>query len=75
MERNQPGANPMQEAKRIAATPAGQELIRLLQRSGGNDLKQAMEKAAAGDYSGAKDAISALLKDPEAKKLMDQLGR
>jgi len=75
MEHNQPGTNPMQEARRIAATPAGQELIRHLQRSGGTDLKQAMEKAAAGDYSAAKAAISALLKDPEAKKLMEQLGR
>lgn len=75
MERNQPGANPIQEAKRIAATPAGQELIRLLQRSGGDDLKQAMERAAAGDYSGAQKTLSALLQTSEAQKLLDQLGR
>ena len=75
MERNQPGVNPMQEAKRIAATPAGQELIRLLQRSGGDDLKQAMERAAAGDYAGAQKTLSALLQTKEAKKLLEQLGR
>lgn len=75
MERNQPGANPMQEAKRIAATPAGQELIKLLQKQGGTDLKQAMDRAAAGDYSAAQKALSSLLQNPEAKKLLDQLGR
>ena len=75
MERNQPGANPIQEAKRIAATPTGRELIRLLQKQGGTDLQQAMERAAAGDYSGAQKALSVLLQDPETKKLLEQLGR
>ena len=75
MERNQSQSNPMQEAKRIAATPAGQELIKLLQRTGGDELKQAMAKAATGDYTGAQKALSALLQDPEAQKLLNQLGR
>ena len=75
MERKQPGANPIQEAKRIAATPAGRELIRLLQKQGGTDLQQAMERAATGDYSGAQKARSVLLQDPETKKLLEQLGR
>ena len=75
MERNQPGSDPIREARRIAATPAGQELVRLLQRTGGEELKQAMAKAAAGDYSAAQKALSALLQDPEAQKLMNQLGR
>ena len=75
MERNQPGANPMQEAKRIAGTPAGQELIKLLQKQGGNDLKQAMERAAAGDYSAAQKTLSALLQTEGAQKLLQQLGR
>ena len=75
MERNQPGANPIQEAKRIAAPPAGRELIRLLQKQRGTELQQAMERAAAGDYSGAQKALSVLLQDPETKKLLEQLGR
>jgi len=75
MERNQTGADPIQEARRIAATPAGQELIRLLQKQGGTDLKQALAKAAAGDYSHAQKALSDLLQTQEAKKLLDQLGR
>ena len=75
MERKQPQPGPIQEARRIAATPAGQELVKLLQRNGGDELKQAMAKAAAGDYSGAQKALSALLQDPEAQKLLNQLGR
>ena len=65
----------MQDIMRLAQSPAGQQLIRMLQQSGGQELKQAMDKAAAGDYSTAKETISALMNDPEAKKLLEQLGR
>lgn len=64
----------MQDILRLAQSPEGQKLILMLQKSGGKDLQQAMEKAAAGDYSKAKETISNLMKDPEAKKLMEQLG-
>ena len=64
----------MQEAMKIAASPAGQELIRLLQESGGDSLRQAMEKASAGDYAQAKQTINSLLSSPEARKLLKQLG-
>ena len=65
----------IQEAMRLAGTPAGQQLLNLLQKNGGDELQQAMAKAAAGDYKQAKKALSALLDDPEVKKLMQQLGR
>ena len=65
----------MQDILRLAQSPAGQQLIQMLQKSGGQELKDAMEKAAAGDYSKAKETLSSLMKDPEAKKLMEQLGR
>ena len=75
MEHTNSGADPMQEARKIASSPAGQELIRLLQRNGGAGLQQALAKAAAGDYADAKDTLSALLNDPEAQYLLKQLGR
>lgn len=75
MVSNNPGADPIQEAKRIAASPAGQELIRLLQQNGGQHLQQALNKAAKGDYADAKDALSALLNNPDAQSLLNQLGR
>ena len=74
MDMNGNARNPMQEAMKIAATPAGQELIRLLQQNGGDELREAMSKASAGDYTQAKQAINSLLRSPEAKKLLEQLG-
>ena len=67
--------NLMLEAMKIAATPAGRQLMALLLKQGGNDLQNAMEKAAAGDISQAQKAIASLLDNPEAKKLLEQLGR
>ena len=65
----------IQEALRLANTPTGQQLLALLQKNGGDDLNKAMNSAAAGNYDQAKQTLSALLTDPEAKKLLDQLGR
>lgn len=65
----------IQEALRLAGTPVGQQLLALLQKNGGDGLKAAMDQAAAGDYGRAKNALASLLADPEAKKLLDQLGR
>ena len=67
--------NLIREAMRLAGTPAGQQLLALLQKNGGDGLKSAMDQAAAGDYEQAKQSLSALLSDPEAKKLLQQLGR
>lgn len=75
MQNSSNNQNPMQEAMKIAGTPAGQQLIQLLQQNGGEELRQAMAKAAAGDYAQAKQALTSLLDTPEAKKLLDQLGR
>lgn len=65
----------IQEALRLANTPTGQQLLTLLQKNGGSNLNTAMDHAAAGNYDQAKQALSALLSDPEVKKLLEQLGR
>lgn len=75
MENRSDPKNTMQEAMKLAATPAGQQLAKLLQENGGDELRQAMASAAAGNYDHAKQAIAALLNDPQAKKLLEQLGR
>ena len=62
------------EIMAMAQSPAGQQLIRLLQQTGGNEVQQAMVKAAAGDYTQAKQLLSALMQDPQASKLLKQLG-
>lgn len=64
----------MQEAMRLAKTPAGQQLLQMLQQANAAELQQAMSSAAAGDYTQAKKTLSALLDTPEARKLLNQLG-
>ena len=64
----------IQQAMKLAQSPAGQQLIKLLQETGGNDLQSAIEKAAAGDYTQAKQALNTLMRNPEARKLLKQMG-
>ena len=63
----------MQDAMRLAATPAGQQLIALLRQQGGRELQHALNSAAVGDYAKAKPALETLMADPQAQKLLNQL--
>lgn len=65
----------MQEALRLAQSDTGQQLLSLLKARDGNALKQAMEQAAAGDYRNMLQTMSALLADPNARQLLEQLRR
>lgn len=58
----------------LAQSRAGRQLIALLQQSGGDALKTAVAAAAAGDYGQAQTILTSLLENPEAKKLLEQLG-
>ena len=71
MQNNQ---DAIREAMRMAQTPAGQQLIQMLRADSSQELKAAMDKAAAGDYAAAKQALSAILSNPEAQKLLRQMG-
>ena len=50
---NLPDNFSMQEVLRMAASPAGQQLIALLRQQDGNAFQSAMSSAAAGDYTQA----------------------
>lgn len=65
----------MQEAMRLANSPAGRQLIQLLRQTGNENMQKAMNSAASGDYESAKKLLSEMLNTPEAKKIMEQLGR
>lgn len=71
MQNNQ---DAIREAMRMAQTPAGQQLIQLLRSGNNQSLQTAMDRAAAGDYAGAKQALSGILSNPEAQKLLSQMG-
>lgn len=72
---NLPNHVSMQEVLRMAASPAGQQLIAMLRKQSGSDFQAAMSSAASGDYTQAKQAIEKLMADPQALKLLKQLGR
>ena len=61
-------------AMKMAGTPEGQQLIRLLQSSGGEELQKAMTGASAGDYTAMKQILTGLMNNPEAQKLLRQMG-
>lgn len=63
----------MSEILRLAQSPAGQQLVSLLQRTGGTQLQNAVAMASGGDYEQAKQALSSLLASPEAQALLKQL--
>ena len=74
MEQNS-GNFSMQDAARLMKTPAGQQLIEMIQKADSEKIKQAVAKFQAGDAEGAKQALGQLLNDPAARKLMEQMGK
>lgn len=76
MEQNpkMPNQPSMQEMLRMAASPAGKQLIALMQQKGGEDLQKAMKLAVTGDYTQAKKTMESVLSDPQAQKLLKELG-
>ena len=72
---NLPNQISLQEVLRMAASPAGQQLIAMLRKQSDSEFQAAMSSAAAGDYTQAKQAIEKLITDPQARKLLNQLGR
>ena len=72
---NLPNHISMQEVLRMAASPAGQQLIAMLRKQSDSEFQAAMSSAASGDYTQAKQAIEKLMTDPQAQKLLKQLGR
>ena len=61
------------EAKRLANSPAGKELADFLQRGDSAAVQKARDLAAACDYAAAGKILSTLLSSPEAQSLIQQL--
>lgn len=58
---------------RLANSPAGQQLLSLLQQQDSAALKKAADHAKDGNYAGVQSTLAALLSDPEAGRLLSQL--
>lgn len=63
----------LSQLMKLAQSPAGKQLIAMLQASGGSTLQDAMKKASAGEYTQAKAMLSSLLNNPQAQALLKQL--
>ena len=64
----------VQDAMRLAGTPAGQELLDLLRRSDSSGLQQAAQLASEGHYAQAQQLLSGFLRDPEVQRLLSKMG-
>lgn len=61
----------LDEAARLAKTPVGQQLIGRMQSD--QQVQAARESAEAGDAERVKQALGALMDDPQTKALLRQL--
>lgn len=64
----------MDEVMRLAKSPAGKQLLSMLQQQDSGQLQQAMSQAKTGDYANASKTLSDMLSSPEAQKLLKELG-
>ena len=62
------------DAKRLAATPAGQQLISILQQQNAQALQNAAQAASQGDYTKLKAVLGPMLNSEDVQKLLRQLG-
>ena len=75
MEKNSQNFS-MEDVKRLANSPAGRQLIAMLQRTDGAKLQKAADLASAGDIKSAGQIINNILSsNDQAQDLIDQLGR
>lgn len=64
----------MQEAMRVASSPAAQQLLTLLKQADPATLQKAMQQASSGDYSQISQTLAPLLASEDVKKLLQQMG-
>ena len=63
-----------QELMQLANSPAGKQLLALLQQSDPAVLRAAMTQAAQGQYTQAKELLTPLMESQQARSLLQQLG-
>lgn len=63
----------MHQLRKLAHSPAGQQLMETLKQSGSADVEKAASAASAGNWEQAKQALSALLESPDVRQLLRQL--
>lgn len=63
----------IQEALRLAKSPAGQQLLAMLRQGDQDQLQQVMALAKAGDLAQASTSLRDMLASQQAQKLLRQM--
>lgn len=74
MQKNSPDFS-LEEVLRLAKSPAGQQLIAMLREADPDQISQVMAQANSGAYTEAGKTLEQMLSSPEAKALLNDLGR
>ena len=64
----------MEDAVRFVNSPAGAQLLEMLQKSGDPGLRAAMEQAAKGDFAKAKASLQGVAANKEVQRLLKGMG-
>lgn len=65
----------LQRARELSGSDAARQLMELLRNSDPQQLQKVLSSAAKGDFQQAQQELSPLMKDPQAQKLLKELGR
>ena len=63
----------MQDALRMAQTPAGQQLLAMLRSGDPSQLQQVMDLAKAGDLASAGASLQTMLSSKQAQQLIEKM--
>ena len=63
----------MQDALRMAQSPAGQQLLAMLRSGDNSQLQQVVDLAKAGNMEKAGVTLQSLLSSPQAQQLLKQM--
>ena len=64
----------IEQAIKFSESPAGKQLISLLQKQGNVNLNKAQQQAASGQMDEARKSLSSLLSDPQIQRLLKEFG-
>lgn len=73
MEKNS-GSVSMEKMKQFANSPAGQQILQMLQKANDPALKKAMAELSKGDVKKAQEALSGFSPSPELQKMWEESG-
>lgn len=63
----------MSDLMKLAQSPAGQQLLAMLQNSNSGAVERAVQQASAGNLEEAKNTLSSMLSSPQFQALLKQM--